>query len=1323
MKKILLTCTAFAMAMASWAQVPKADVLDVVFNADGTATDVSEMANEISVVGTPKIVTSDQFGMNVLCTASETIGGQNNNTFVIPMTEQIWSAIADGHTMECFVRPFWEGGLNKKGWSTLMGFQQSGGAGMLLYYGEWCYEPHIGGGYHDAWGGAPEFKQWAHVVGVMDGENNCTKIYVNGQLMQTLETSGTLGRPNVGSSPFIALAGDLSGSGVVEACFTGDMAIARMYSKALTDEEVQTLYNEIKSKDTGAEDHKEEGQFPNLRYDENGAVIIETAEDMHDFALLSKVAPYTNAEVVADIDYTGYNENISYYGSNAYAAVFNGNGHTITVNFDFSGTETTGFVADAVNGAVIKDLTLEGNVKADQRWCGILFGENYGATAQNITIRANLHSDYAGACYNGVLSGWDEKTCTYENIVIESTLSGTGTYMGGLIGDVAGTTYLKNILVVTDANVDDKTQNSPLIAKPRSGANFDNVYFVNKGGLELSVASATEITMDEVNSGAACFMLNKGNITNPIFYQNIQEDDFPTMNPESGIVVRAGNEYTSVTADPESMSAAQQLVATNEEDYALQAEAYQGLKDALMTEVQAIKTATTLEEFVAIYAKIQEIRNAIDANQKAYEELKAKAEEILPSLEGMTSNFALQLIDYLQEEIEPNDTYINGSYVYIYENKTLDTEGVYAEISYMEDLQKRITAADAPAGTDVTVLLNNPDFSNGFAGWNGDDLTNYGTNGNMWAAENYGKRSFNIYQELSGLKNGIYLFRVRGGYRPFNDQHANQYNAILYANGNANYIQTLKEGMIPVEEAVDKENCYISAGIDNILDMEIYDAEGNVIGYTLQGIQSCCYAFQAGRFPNYVAVNVTDGTLRVGVDYNYSDFGKNEWIGIGDMQLIYCGTVEEATEGLNTALESMLARAATLMEYEYSDGDDCYWLPNYSSALKDRVSQIMQEATKADATEAEKYAWIEELGSLYQQIIASKQGYSELAGVMNRFYDRIADYPEHMETIQTMADAAWDAWRNGAYATDAELKAKAEELTSTMDGFSVDVPAADVLDLVYNLDGTITDKSAMQNEVQVMDDVRIKESPMLGQNVLCLSHNKWGENAPAGHLRIPATEAFENAISDGVTLEAFVRPTWEGDVMPSAWTSVLGNTESGGMCLIVYNGAWTYEIHAGGSYCDAMATRTPVVKDKWVHVVGVWNKEEGTAYIYLDGEFAGSVAADGDFKPGYPVERYMAVGADMANVGYSPQASFQGDIAIARIYDQPLNGSQVNKLYKSVIAGVTDNPEHDCADGNAIRDVNAEKKTDTGIFNIMGQKVSRMTKGLYIINGKKVLVK
>ena len=102
----------------------------------------------------------------------------------------------------------------------------------------------------------------------------------------------------------------------------------------------------------------------------------------------------------------------------------------------------------------------------------------------------------------------------------------------------------------------------------------------------------------------------------------------------------------------------------------------------------------------------------------------------------------------------------------------------------------------------------------------------------------------------------------------------------------------------------------------------------------------------------------------------------------------------------------------------------------------------------------------------------------------------------------------------------------------------------------------------------------------------------------------------------------------------------------------------------------------------------------------------------------------MAVGADMANVGYSPQASFQGDIAIARIYDQPLNGSQVNKLYKSVIAGITDNPEHDCSDGNAIQDIVTDKNNaPTGIFNIMGQKVSRMTKGLYIINGKKVLVK
>ena len=54
------------MGLAVAAQAPKADVLDVVFNDDGTVVDVSAMANPIRVMGAPDIKKSPMYGMNAL---------------------------------------------------------------------------------------------------------------------------------------------------------------------------------------------------------------------------------------------------------------------------------------------------------------------------------------------------------------------------------------------------------------------------------------------------------------------------------------------------------------------------------------------------------------------------------------------------------------------------------------------------------------------------------------------------------------------------------------------------------------------------------------------------------------------------------------------------------------------------------------------------------------------------------------------------------------------------------------------------------------------------------------------------------------------------------------------------------------------------------------------------------------------------------------------------------------------------------------------------------------------------------------------------------
>lgn len=67
MKKLLLTALSFTMGLAAVAQAPKADVLDIIFNDDGTVVDASAMANPVRVLGNPDIKKSPMYGMNVLC--------------------------------------------------------------------------------------------------------------------------------------------------------------------------------------------------------------------------------------------------------------------------------------------------------------------------------------------------------------------------------------------------------------------------------------------------------------------------------------------------------------------------------------------------------------------------------------------------------------------------------------------------------------------------------------------------------------------------------------------------------------------------------------------------------------------------------------------------------------------------------------------------------------------------------------------------------------------------------------------------------------------------------------------------------------------------------------------------------------------------------------------------------------------------------------------------------------------------------------------------------------------------------------------------------
>ena len=79
---------------------------------------------------------------------------------------------------------------------------------------------------------------------------------------------------------------------------------------------------------------------------------------------------------------------------------------------------------------------------------------------------------------------------------------------------------------------------------------------------------------------------------------------------------------------------------------------------------------------------------------------------------------------------------------------------------------------------------------------------------------------------------------------------------------------------------------------------------------------------------------------------------------------------------------------------------------------------------------------------------------------------------------------------------------------------------------------------------------------------------------------------------------------------------------------------------------------------KYYHVVGVWDRN--TASIYVNGELKKSVKTSGNYKHGS--EKWFGIGCDAANG--TGNIAWTGDVAIARIYDRPLEASEIAMLYQ-----------------------------------------------------------
>ena len=230
-------------------------------------------------------------------------------------------------------------------------------------------------------------------------------------------------------------------------------------------------------------------------------------------------------------------------------------------------------------------------------------------------------------------------------------------------------------------------------------------------------------------------------------------------------------------------------------------------------------------------------------------------------------------------------------------------------------------------------------------------------------------------------------------------------------------------------------------------------------------------------------------------------------------------------------------------------------------------------------------------------------------------------------------------------------------------------PVADILDVVFDEDGSARDISAAGNTVKYVagsactlswNDVYLKYVPSF-------SHKQAGSGITSGFYRIEYTDAIMSALDDGYTMEALIKP---GKAPNGSEIKAFSATTSGGMAIMIANTSrgkgLEFIQHNGSAWCFASTDIIPD-PDVYYHVVGVWDKAAGKIHCYVNGELKKSVDCNGI--------KHMVVGTTRTRafcIGGNTQSNTQlngawnGDVAIARIYDDPLTADEIKELYENV---------------------------------------------------------
>lgn len=264
---------------------------------------------------------------------------------------------------------------------------------------------------------------------------------------------------------------------------------------------------------------------------------IASADDWTTFATnVSKGYTTLNAKLTADINLgEGTYAGMIGTSSKPYSGTFDGQGHTVTVNYTTYNTNNI-FVAPFryISGATIKNLNTAGTFTvANKCAAGIVGDVSTGAsTIENCRSSVKIVSSISGdGTHGGLVAQVHEGgTVSIKDCIFDGSITGSSTKnCGGFIGwvDNAGSTITNSLQAGTfGISRDGFSFTFARHSDNVTYATISNSYYLN--ALPMANDGATKVTADQLKSGKVAYKL-QADRSEQVWGQTVGSDDMPQL--------------------------------------------------------------------------------------------------------------------------------------------------------------------------------------------------------------------------------------------------------------------------------------------------------------------------------------------------------------------------------------------------------------------------------------------------------------------------------------------------------------------------------------------------------------------------------------------------------------------------------------------------------------------------------------------------------------------------------------------------------------------------------------------------------------------------